>query len=77
MPVARPRDAATLILVRRDGPAPRILMGRRSGGLIEVMEGLSPGDQIVTSGQNRLSNGAKVVIDTSVDLSVTDGQSDG
>ena len=32
MPVARPRDAATLILVRRDGPQPRILMGRRSGG---------------------------------------------
>jgi 8-oxo-dGTP pyrophosphatase MutT (NUDIX family) len=32
MPVARPRDAATLILVRRDGCAPRILMGRRSGG---------------------------------------------
>jgi 8-oxo-dGTP pyrophosphatase MutT (NUDIX family) len=32
MPCPRPRDAATLILVRRDGPAPRILMGRRSGG---------------------------------------------
>jgi 8-oxo-dGTP pyrophosphatase MutT (NUDIX family) len=32
MPVARPRDAATLILVRRDGSEPRILMGRRSGG---------------------------------------------
>jgi 8-oxo-dGTP pyrophosphatase MutT (NUDIX family) len=32
MPVARPKDAATLILVRRDGPRPRILMGRRSGG---------------------------------------------
>jgi 8-oxo-dGTP pyrophosphatase MutT (NUDIX family) len=28
----RPRDAATLILVRRDGPVPRILMGRRHGG---------------------------------------------
>lgn len=27
----RPKDAATLILVRRDGPAPRVLMGRRSG----------------------------------------------
>lgn len=54
-----------------------VQLGRRSGGLIEVTEGLSPGDQIVTSGQNRLSNGAKVVIDTSVDLSVTDGQSDG
>lgn len=28
----RPRDAATLILVRRDGPRPRILMGQRSRG---------------------------------------------
>jgi len=28
----RPRDAATLIIVRRDGPAPRLLMGRRNGG---------------------------------------------
>jgi len=28
----RPRDAATLILVRRDGPQPRVLMGRRHGG---------------------------------------------
>ena len=28
----RPKDAATLILVRRDGPEPRFLMGRRSGG---------------------------------------------
>ena len=28
----RPRDAATLIVVRRDGPEPRLLMGRRHGG---------------------------------------------
>src|SRR5690349_3057892 len=28
----RPRHAATLILVRRDGPKPRILMGRRHRG---------------------------------------------
>jgi 8-oxo-dGTP pyrophosphatase MutT (NUDIX family) len=30
--LARPRDAATLIIVRRDGPKPRLLMGRRNGG---------------------------------------------
>lgn len=29
-PSVRPKDAATLILVRRDGPKPRILMGKRS-----------------------------------------------
>ncbi|MEL7232551.1 MAG: NUDIX hydrolase, partial [Pseudomonadota bacterium] len=28
----RPRDAATLILVRRDAAQPRVLMGKRSGG---------------------------------------------
>ena len=28
----RPRDAATLIVLRRDGPQPRVLMGRRHGG---------------------------------------------
>jgi len=28
----RPKDAATLILVRRDGPRPRVLMGQRSRG---------------------------------------------
>jgi len=28
----RPRDAATLIVVRQDGPKPRVLMGRRHGG---------------------------------------------
>jgi 8-oxo-dGTP pyrophosphatase MutT (NUDIX family) len=28
----RPRDAATLIVLRRDGPTPRVLMGRRHGG---------------------------------------------
>ena len=30
-PSVRPRDAATLILVRRDGPKPRVLVGQRSG----------------------------------------------
>jgi 8-oxo-dGTP pyrophosphatase MutT (NUDIX family) len=28
----RPRDAATLILIRRDGARPKVLMGRRHGG---------------------------------------------
>lgn len=31
-PSPRPRDAATLILVRRDQAEPRVLMGKRSGG---------------------------------------------
>jgi hypothetical protein len=28
----RPRDAATLIIVRRDGKHPKVLMGKRSAG---------------------------------------------
>jgi 8-oxo-dGTP pyrophosphatase MutT (NUDIX family) len=28
----RPKDAATLLVIRRDGPAPRVLMGRRAKG---------------------------------------------
>lgn len=31
-PSVRPRHAATLIVVRRDGPKPRLLMGRRAKG---------------------------------------------
>jgi 8-oxo-dGTP pyrophosphatase MutT (NUDIX family) len=31
-PAVKPRDAATLIVVRRDGPKPQLLMGRRHGG---------------------------------------------
>lgn len=30
--VLRPKDAATLLVIRRDGPAPQVLMGRRVGG---------------------------------------------
>src|SRR5665213_1535476 len=30
--LARPRDAATLVIVRRDAAKPRLLMGRRHGG---------------------------------------------
>lgn len=30
--VTRPRHAATLVLLRRDGPEPRVLMGRRHAG---------------------------------------------
>lgn len=40
--------------------------GRRSLGSVEIIEGLAPGDVVVNAGQNRLSNGARVVIDNSV-----------
>ncbi|WP_310496362.1 NUDIX hydrolase [Sandarakinorhabdus sp.] len=31
-PALRPKDAATVLVIRRDGPRPRVLMGRRAGG---------------------------------------------
>ncbi|WP_225026840.1 efflux RND transporter periplasmic adaptor subunit [Xinfangfangia pollutisoli] len=43
-----------------------VTLGRRSGGLIEVKDGLKEGDLIVTSGQNRLTSGAKVQVDNTV-----------
>jgi 8-oxo-dGTP pyrophosphatase MutT (NUDIX family) len=53
--VLRPKDAATLVLVRRDNDAPRILMGCRSSGMAfmankYVFPGgrMDPGDQRIS-----------------------------
>jgi membrane fusion protein (multidrug efflux system) len=43
--------------------------GRRSGGIVEIVEGLEAGQHVVTAGQNKLSNGARVIIDNSADPS--------
>ncbi|MBL8584646.1 MAG: efflux RND transporter periplasmic adaptor subunit [Rhizobiaceae bacterium] len=40
--------------------------GRRDGGRVEITEGLSGGDEVVTAGQNRLINGGPVAVDNSV-----------
>ncbi|MCB1462206.1 MAG: efflux RND transporter periplasmic adaptor subunit [Nitratireductor sp.] len=40
--------------------------GRRSDGTVEMLEGLSAGDQVVNAGQNRLSNGARVTVNNDV-----------
>jgi membrane fusion protein, multidrug efflux system len=42
-------------------------IGRRSESQIEITKGVTPGMQIVTSGQNKLSNGSHIAIDNSVD----------
>ncbi len=41
-------------------------LGRRSGGMIEILSGIAPGEAVVSAGQNRLSNGQPVVIDNTV-----------
>jgi membrane fusion protein (multidrug efflux system) len=40
--------------------------GRRSQGLVEIVDGVEAGDEVVTAGQNRLSGGARVAIDNTV-----------
>jgi membrane fusion protein (multidrug efflux system) len=42
-------------------------VGRRQGALIEVVKGVSPGQAVVTSGQNKLSNNAPVTVNNKVD----------
>lgn len=51
-----------------------VQLGRRSGARIEVTRGIEPGQQIVTSGQNRLTDGAKIKIDDSVTLDAPAGE---
>ena len=40
--------------------------GRRSNGTVEILSGLSDGEEVVNAGQNRLSNGARVKINNEV-----------
>ncbi|HET7715450.1 MAG TPA: efflux RND transporter periplasmic adaptor subunit [Bauldia sp.] len=40
--------------------------GRRAEGQVEISEGLAPGDQVVSAGQNRLFNGMPVVVDNTI-----------
>jgi membrane fusion protein (multidrug efflux system) len=42
--------------------------GRLNEGNVEVLDGLAPGDVIVSAGQNKLQPGAKVKIDNSIDI---------
>ncbi|MEE4346448.1 MAG: efflux RND transporter periplasmic adaptor subunit, partial [Paracoccaceae bacterium] len=61
--VVRPREGsgeggAEALEVRQVFVTP----GRRSEGQIEIRDGVAAGDRIVTTGQNRLSNGAPVTL---------------
>lgn len=46
-------------------------VGRRSGGLVELTRGVQAGDQVVTSGQNRLSNGQPAHVNNEVNPAVS------
>lgn len=56
--VVRENEEAEGLVVRQVFVTP----GRRSEGLVEISEGVAPGDRIVTTGQNRLNNRAPVTI---------------
>lgn len=43
-----------------------VKLGRRSGALVEIAEGLAAGDRVVNAGQNKLTPGATVTIDNTV-----------
>ena len=51
--------------------------GRRSGTQIEITKGIEPGMQIVSSGQNKLSNGSPVAVDNSVNPGVASAAAEG
>lgn len=57
--VVRKGDALTVAQVF-------VKVGRRSGGMVEIVEGIEAGDEVVNAGQNRLTGGAAVVVDNTV-----------
>jgi len=46
-----------------------VKLGRRNNGMVEIVDGLKAGDEVVTAGQNRLFNGMSVAVDNTVDPS--------
>lgn len=46
--------------------------GRRRGGVLEVLSGITPDQQVVASGQNKLQAGATVKINNTIDVTKLD-----
>jgi membrane fusion protein (multidrug efflux system) len=72
---AKPADkAADPAKPAAEGDKPALVLsqvfvkpGRRNQGMIEIVEGLKAGDEVVTAGQNRLFNGMSVAVDNTID----------
>ncbi|QND57029.1 efflux RND transporter periplasmic adaptor subunit [Mesorhizobium huakuii] len=67
-PAADPAKPAT------EGDKPALVLsqvfvkpGRRNQGMVEIVEGLKAGEEVVTAGQNRLFNGMSVNVDNTID----------
>jgi membrane fusion protein, multidrug efflux system len=52
-----------------------IKAGEARGGRLQIADGLKPGEQVVTAGQNKIEQGSKVVIDNSIALRSQTGTS--
>jgi membrane fusion protein (multidrug efflux system) len=52
----------TIVYVENGGKAEerRLKLGGRQGNMVEVLEGLNPGDHIIVSGSHKLVNGSPV-----------------
>ncbi len=46
--------------------------GEARGGRVQIVDGLKPGDQVVTAGHNKIDQGSKVLIDNSIALRAQD-----
>jgi membrane fusion protein, multidrug efflux system len=59
-----PAAAGQFVFRVADGHAVRtpVILGRRQGGEVEVLRGLSPGDRVVTAGQTKIGDGAPVTV---------------
>jgi membrane fusion protein (multidrug efflux system) len=72
---AKPADkAADPAKPAAEGDKPALVLsqvfvkpGRRNDGMVEIVEGLKAGDEVVTAGQNRLFNGMSVAVDNTID----------
>jgi membrane fusion protein (multidrug efflux system) len=73
---AKPADKAAADAAKpaAEGEKPALVLsqvfvkpGRRNEGMVEIIEGLKAGDEVVTAGQNRLFNGMSVAVDNTID----------
>lgn len=63
----REKDGATREVARQVF----VKVGRREGGASEILSGLSAGQKVVVSGQNKLQAGSPVKIDNAIDVTRT------
>ncbi|RWD06031.1 MAG: efflux RND transporter periplasmic adaptor subunit [Mesorhizobium sp.] len=74
-PAAKPDEKAADDATKpAEGEKPALVLaqvfvkpGRRNAGMVEILEGITAGDEVVTAGQNRLVNGMSVAVDNTID----------